>query len=825
MPASGSAKPIFYVLGEAPGKNEDETGIQFVGKSGELLRGRDDDRERYPARILDKWLPHTRWNNAINCRPPGNRDPSQHEMDCCRHRVEADIAATKPQVILCFGAVPLSFLLNADLSEPRYAGGRQRAVALARGMPGITQWRGRRLPVRVRGHVCWLYPINHPAWLLHSKNDKRLGAAHLACFDRDLATAFWEYEQGLPKPYVEDPAEFKKNIECTQRWGQAGLRHIQSRLAEIAQRGDVAIDIETNGKRPYKTLNPKILTVAVGNYHDVLAFAIEHSEAQWTAGERLQLWEIFRNFLLTSGKKWAHYLKMEQEWFAYKLGEEILYETAWGDTHAQAHAIDERPLKELEELTQIYFGFNLKDVVPVDIKRLDETPLATVLLYNGLDSKYTEPLHELQAEIIAREGLELVYENLVRLTPSLVRMQLRGLVRNVPEIDKLEKELKEKELKFVKKILEQKDVIAYKESHAKFNPGSNDDVLAFFKWAGFKELKNVDEGALLEVKHPVAALILSMRGERKLSSTYVSPLKDGGKHVATDGLVHATFNQSVTVTTRLASSDPNAQNFPRRERKEIRRVIGCPPGTKFVAMDYGQLEARVVAMCSRDPVLIQETWDGEDIHAVWTEKVGKHFVPKRLLANKKKVRDVIKNLWTFPQFFRSQLRSIALDLSAQWEVDISESALRPFSEEFWDKYKRVLQWQEELLASYWQTGYAATLHGFRRHEPMNENEIVNIPVQGSAAQIVLEAQYQIDRKAYELDRPQRAPIMNVHDDLSFYFLIAQLEEDIEWAAREMCLVKFDWINVPLAVEVSMGDNWTDKTEVHTFISNKDFANG
>lgn len=808
MQPTGAAKPVFYILGEAPGKQEDEQGKQFIGKSGDVLRDR----------LMEKWLPHIRWNNSVNCRPPDNRDPTPLELGCCRHRVEADIEATKPAVILAFGAIALQWLTRAQPLPEGHAGGRQAAEAGERGMPTISNWRGRRVPVRVRGHTCWAYAFGHPAWLLRSMNDKRLGKAHLTAFERDLATAFYEYEQGLPEPFVEDPLDYRKGIEVVTQFGHNGLKRILDRLAEIAQRPSIGIDVETNALAPYKRNDPKILSVAVGTYDDTLAFGLDHPDCRWTKDERDLLLSKLYQFLMGSGEKWAHYLKMEQAWFRWLFNDHVLYKTEWGDTHAQAHAIDERPGKELDDLTMLYFGFNVKDVEKVDKKRLSEYPLEKVLWYNGMDTKYTEALSQVQGAIIEEQGLQLAYENLARLSPSLVRMQAKGLVRNIPQIELLHAELEKKEAQAVRKLLENKDVVRFKETHAKFNPNSTHDLHAFFKWAGFKDLPNVDEATLLEVNHPVARGVLAMRGEKKLKSTYVSPLRNGGKHVATDGRVHPNFNQSTTVTTRLASDDPNAQNFPRRERKEIRRVIGVPPGCKFVAMDYGQLEARVVAMLTKDPILVAETWAGDDIHGVWTEKLGAKFVPKMLLADKKKVRDGVKNLWTFPQFFKSQLGSIARDLSNRWEVEVSERALQPYSEEFWNKYQRVLQWHVELIAAYWETGYVETAHGFRRHEPMNENEIVNHPIQGTAAQIVLDAQYRIDLLSYEQGRAHRAPIMNVHDDLSFYLPEESLEEDVEFLAQQMCCCSYSFINVPLAVEVSLGDNWCDKEDLHTFKS-------
>jgi DNA polymerase I-like protein with 3'-5' exonuclease and polymerase domains len=125
------------------------------------------------------------------------------------------------------------------------------------------------------------------------------------------------------------------------------------------------------------------------------------------------------------------------------------------------------------------------------------------------------------------------------------------------------------------------------------------------------------------------------------------------------------------------------------------------------------------------------------------------------------------------------------------------------------------------MAEYWKHGWVETLEGQRRHEPMNRNEIINHPIQGTAGRMVIDAQTRLSRIAYEQDYQTVQPIMNIHDDLSFYLLAKKAEADIEFIAREMILTPFDFGGVPLSVEVSAGDNWCDKEEIATFTT-KDF---
>src|ERR1035437_316491 len=134
MKATGAKEPIIYITGEAPGKDEDSRGEQFIGKTGRMLRG-----------VLREYLDGCpiRWNNTCRCRPPLNRTPKREEWERCRHSVEADIEKTKPTVLVGVGGVALEW---------------------ATGEKAITKWRGKFIPIKIGSHKCWFYPILHPSY-------------------------------------------------------------------------------------------------------------------------------------------------------------------------------------------------------------------------------------------------------------------------------------------------------------------------------------------------------------------------------------------------------------------------------------------------------------------------------------------------------------------------------------------------------------------------------------------------------------------------------------------------------------------------------------
>lgn len=811
MPATGAKHPIFYFYGESPGVTEDREGEQFVGESGDIIR----------SRIPSKWIGHIRWNNTLRCHPEGNRDPSAQETACCRHLQIADIEQSKPQVLVGFGGVPLNWVLGAEKKGD---------------MRKITPWRGRRMPVKIGSHTCWFYSIGHPAALLHSRRS-RMYDANLKVFENDLKQVFKDYTSGLPTPEVEPPENYYVGIRTVEDYTRQGFNDVLRWLSTATKLEDSTIDIETSELRPYNNTS-RFLSVAIGTYEETIAFPLEHSQAKWSASQLKQIYAALEAYLLSSGRKCAHFAKFEMEWLMWKFGAKIAHDVAWEDTAAMAHVLDERKGKSLEALTEILFGFNVKKLSGLDTKKLDTYPLHDVLKYNGLDTKYTDAARRVLASMLEEQGLTTAYRTVHRVTPSFACMQAKGVHRNLPAIAQLSEELVHHKEAVTLNILQHPDVHKFAQTNnGKFNPNSNPDLHKLFRdflkvphpnrdQRNFKY--SLTEDILEKFEHPVAGMLLDMRTTSGNLAKYVAKLLDapsdrfpeGGAYVCDDGLAHANFSQLITSTGRPACENPPLQQWPKREHREIRQVICAPPGHHMVPFDFGQLEARIIAALSKDPVLSQEIFEKYDIHSDWTERLGKTF-DRSLLKTKesrKHLRDYVKNKWTFPLFYGSILESVAYDLSSVFKRDIPIRLLEPHYQEFWDKYRVVLDWQEALEAFYWKHGYVETAFGFRRRAPLSKNEIINSPVQGTAGQLVMSVQARLSEAAYREEKPQYQPVINMHDDLTFYLPEASVEDDIERIAREMCVFDFAFLTVPLSIEVSVGPNWADQQVVGTFYS-------
>ena len=358
------------------------------------------------------------------------------------------------------------------------------------------------------------------------------------------------------------------------------------------------------------------------------------------------------------------------------------------------------------------------------------------------------------------------------------------------------------------------------------------DVLKRKEGAGEGSKYSTDESVLASMPErevPSAKIILAHRGLTKMVTTYLDPVVQR-KFVYADGCFHTNFNTMVTATGRLSSDDPNLQNFPIRTHPEVRQIFEALPGYKIVSGDYGQIEARVIAMASEDRVLVDAMWTDFDIHGHWAdylahaypqsvdrmamEHVGDRDDEKKLMGH---LRQELKNGWVFPQFFGAHFESCARNLK------IPPAIASQMSDIFWGEFQGVKRWQKKLMDGYDRRGYVETLTGRRRHAPLTKNEIINTPIQGTASDIVVDAWNRVAELAELTERPQLIPRMNIHDDLTFLMPLTSLEQDLEAVVEVMCAPTYSFINVPLLVEISMGDSWDAKKKVGTFRSDRDFG--
>jgi uracil-DNA glycosylase len=291
-----------------------------------------------------------------------------------------------------------------------------------------------------------------------------------------------------------------------------------------------------------------------------------------------------------------------------------------------------------------------------------------------------------------------------------------------------------------------------------------------------------------------------------------------------DGKVYCATMPGGTLIVRyngLVSITGNSQNYPKRssegEGKEVRAQIEPEEYEVMVSFDYGQIQARNVAMESRDPKLVQYFWDRHDIHTDWCNNIAEEW-PKWVPGGPKKFqegeagkklfklyRDYAKNQFVFPSFFGAQPKSIGEGLG------IPNEAAQNLHKHFWDEFPDIKDWHIRLKEEYYRTGYVTGCSGFRRRAPIEVNKIINAPIQADEAIIVCDAMARLS----EIDVQAS---MEIHDDLTFIWRKDDVDYYAEIVIREMLASPFKWINVPIAVEMSIGPNWASLEEVGKFES-------
>lgn len=793
MEASGSKQPVVYMLGEAPGKTEDEEGIHFVGNAGEYLR----------PHVPPRWRSKVRWNNTIRCWPgEGNPDPTKVQLECCRPSIERDIEETKPDAIIGLGNVPLTWS----------------------GKPSGTElWRGRRFPIQIGDHICWYYVMWHPSFLLHTKKNNYFKSDYEVAFSNDMKKAFAEIEAGLPVPVVHDAKFARKDITCVTGRKSKDLDYVLDFL-EYAATCDVAgVDYETQNLRPYHSTSV-ILTKAVSVANETLAFAYDHPRAGWDDSAKEYLKKAWIRFLKSDSVKAVHNLSFELEWSIVKYGADLARSVPWQCTQTQAYVLDERVGDSkpgaiaLEFIALQYFGINIKKLTQgLNKTNMINEPLESLLPYNGIDAKYHRLCFDQQEQRIIDEDLVNTYLEKMAQIPSVVLTQIKG----VPISQTQNKEMS---IIYGNKLKQAEEKIQFlseaKQFHRltgnKFNPGSPSDVITLLRdILKTREGQPTDKGwstkeeVLSKIKLSVTDAILEIRGLRKLKGTYIDPFSEGSPDLYAGSILHPHFGTTFTETGRLQSEDPNLQNIPIRttEGKLIRKQFQSKGPT--AGFDFGQIDARIIACGSRDKNYCKALWENYDIHMEWARRLAHHHPEwiggKKNINDEKVMKDfratMVKNKFVFALFYGAALKTTA----GRFSVD--EDTMRPMYEAFKKQFADVITWQEQLVKQFEEFGYVQLLGGQRRRAPLSKGQIVNSGVQNGTNRIVMNGMNRLSAAK----NPVLQPNIQIHDDLTYFFNSErELEDNFDTILDTMLDGSvFDWVCVPLAIEVKVGPNWAD----------------
>ncbi|NAZ54631.1 DNA polymerase I [Vibrio toranzoniae] len=429
--------------------------------------------------------------------------------------------------------------------------------------------------------------------------------------------------------------------------------------------------------------------------------------------------------------------------------------------------------------------------------------------YAAEDADVTLRLHHRLMENIEQdEKLKAIYEEIeVPLIPVMSRIERTGVF-----IDDMLLGAQSQEIAVRLVELEQK---AYEIAEQEFNMNSPKQLQAIlFEKMGLPVIKKTPSGSPstneevlqeLALDYPLPKLIIEYRGLAKLKSTYTDKLP---KMInAETGRVHTSYHQAVTATGRLSSTDPNLQNIPIRneEGRRIRQAFVAQHGWKILAVDYSQIELRIMAHLSGDKALLAAFQQGKDIHAATAAEIIGVDIESVTSEQRRRAKAV-----NFGLIYGMSAFGLAKQLG------IPRGEAQHYMDTYFERYPGVMQYMEDTRSAASEQGFVETIYGRRLHLPeiksrngmrrkAAERAAINAPMQGTAADIIKKAMLLVDEWIQAEGDGRVKLLMQVHDELVFEVEESALAE-IESKVQELMESAAE-LAVPLVAEAGHGDNW------------------
>ena len=447
-------------------------------------------------------------------------------------------------------------------------------------------------------------------------------------------------------------------------------------------------------------------------------------------------------------------------------------------------------------------GKNQKSMREVDPNQVCE--------YAAEDADVTLKLYHVLEPKLKENNLETLFWDIeMPLVPVLADMEMSGVLLDT-------KALKETSDIFNKRMNEYEEKI-YEQAGEKFNISSPKQVgeILFGKMKIMEKPKKTRTGQYvtseevlqtLKSKAPIVEDILNYRGMKKLLSTYVDSLPTLIN--PRTGHIHTSFNQALTATGRLSSSDPNLQNIPVRtdDGKEIRKCFIPEPGCKFFSADYSQIELRIMAHLSGDENMIEAFRSGFDIHKATAAKIWKEQMDDVTDSQRKKAKQanfgIIYGITTY-------------GLAQRMEIPNGEA--KEIIDGYFATFPKVKEYMEKAKETARQKGYAETIFGRRRYLPdinsangtvrgFAERNAINAPIQGSEADVIKVAMVKIWNR-FKKENIRSKMILQVHDELNFSVYPEEAEKVEKIVMEEM--ENAYKLQVPLVADAGWGNNWLE----------------
>lgn len=817
---TGTKSARIMFVSDTPTEFENKKNKWMIGKAGTLFRS---VLEQVGIDIDDCYF-----TGVTKCPTPADdkgeqRQPLRTEVDNCMQYLEAEIEVINPEIIVPLGNVALKKLL---------------------GVTGITKYRGKA--VEKEGRI--LFPILHPQMVF--KQPK-----HATQFAKDvdnLALLLQKGKEFLARTDVD--YQYLEDVDL-----------VEAECARLEESEWVVFDLETTSLNPFLP-NQKIVCISLTDRdHYGVTIPLEHREFTWP-GMALDRVKAAIKKLLESrkSKKVAHNGKFDMKWLLAKYGIDVanfvfdpllahyvavseeqgghgLKALAWEHTDMGGYdnELDEykKTLPEAIrnnydnipwEILRVYAAADVDctmRLIPIFLPLIDSNPKWRAA-YDELFMKGSYALRDIECN-----GIKLSEERLaefMKVFPERIS-QIEDKLRQYPEVVQIEREkhkmfeLRQLEMKKPKEERDPEIVKWNKYKNFKFNFGSVAQLRELlFDRLGLQTPFKTDTGDFstgketleyLEDKHPIAGLLSEWRKLEKLYGTYVVP---AAEWIGEDGLVHPTFNLAGTVTTRLSSEAPNAQNFPRKSNNPfefqytygVKKLFVSRFGEDGIILqfDYSQLELRVAAIFSKDKNLIAAYRAGKDIHRYVASKV--HQIPEEEVTDDQ--RTAAKAVG-FGLLYGKGARSLAEDMKCSLEE------AEDFIAKYFEEFSGVKEWIDGVHKMVREKKRVETLTGLWRRLPgidSNDRGVVgdakrqsvNSPVQGTGANMTMSSITRINDKFKALGLKSCIAI-TVHDSIVADVYVPEFEEVYNIMKYEMENLPWDWVTVPIVAEAEIGRDY------------------
>jgi DNA polymerase-1 len=581
--------------------------------------------------------------------------------------------------------------------------------------------------------------------------------------------------------------------------------HLKRLVEKLSGAQTLCFDTETDGVDPMEN---RLVGISLSTTAGVAYYIPVNVEGGIAEGEAVQTLQPL--FAEEQSLKIAHNYKFDYM-MLQRAGLDI--QGPAFDTMIAGYLLDADQKLKMDAMAQKYLNYE-----PIAIEKLigsgrkektmDEIPPEEITVYACEDADITLRLYEVLSDSLGEDELQDIAEKLeFPLMEVLAKMEMEGILVDRDILEELSTTLREDLIALEEKI--------YDKAGTEFNINSPKQLgEVMFDKMGLPPGKKTKTGQYstaesvltkLAADYEMPELILEYRALSKLKSTYVDALP---KLINEEtGRIHTDFNQSVAATGRLSSSNPNLQNIPiRTERgREIRKAFIAEEGHQLLSADYSQVELRVIASMAKDENMIQTFQNGEDIHSRTAKEVFELDALDDVTGNQRRKAKEVN--------FGIPYGVSAYGLANR--LGISNNEGKEMIDQYFARFPAIQDYIDETKAFAKENGYVKTLMGRRRYIPQinsgnwnvrsfAERTAINMPIQGTAADIIKKAMIDIQRYLEENELDTRM-LLQVHDELIFSIPDEEADE-VPAKLKELMETAYE-LAVPLEVDMGLADNW------------------